>query len=363
MTANSADDVKSYQEYAPRLAMLCEELSRCADQTDLNRTWPLGQLTRCRDAGVFRWFIDSQYGGFGWSDAEITNSLISLASSCLTTTFVLTQWHAACRRIAASHNLAIKQNWLPKLASGEVFTTVGISHLTTSRQHCSTPPLIAKHATPNEPENGWLLTGYSPWVTGAAHADLLVLGAVTETGEQLLCAVPGERAGVRANPGQQLLALTSSCTDKVELSDVKLENDEIIAGPATQVLQGSAGGLQTSALAIGLTQAAVTFLGEEAAKRPDLKMIAESLRLELEQLRNGLTASLGNALNGGELRTRANSLVLRSTQAALGAAKGAGFTAGHPVGRWAREALFFLVWSCPQPVLSANLCELAQIAN
>ena len=28
-------------------------------------------------------------------------------------------------------------------------------------------------------------------------------------------------------------------------------------------------------------------------------------------------------------------------------------------GRWCREALFFLVWSCPACVLSANLCELA----
>ena len=32
---------------------------------------------------------------------------------------------------------------------------------------------------------------------------------------------------------------------------------------------------------------------------------------------------------------------------------------GHSAGRMAREALFFLVWSCPQPVMQANLCELA----
>jgi alkylation response protein AidB-like acyl-CoA dehydrogenase len=63
------------------------------------------------------------------------------------------------------------------------------------------------------------------------------------------------------------------------------------------------------------------------------------------------------------LRQRANSLVLRATQAALGTAKGAGYVQGHPVGRWCREALFFLVWSCPQPVVSANLCELAGIAH
>ena len=51
--------------------------------------------------------------------------------------------------------------------------------------------------------------------------------------------------------------------------------------------------------------------------------------------------------------------MLRATQAALGAAKGTGYVVGHPAGRWCREALFFLVWSCPAGVLSANLCELA----
>jgi hypothetical protein len=50
---------------------------------------------------------------------------------------------------------------------------------------------------------------------------------------------------------------------------------------------------------------------------------------------------------------------LRATQAALAAAKGTGFVVGHPAGRWCREALFFLVWSCPRPVAAANLCELA----
>jgi hypothetical protein len=61
------------------------------------------------------------------------------------------------------------------------------------------------------------------------------------------------------------------------------------------------------------------------------------------------------------LRARANSLVLRAAQAVLAAAKGTGYVVGHPAGRWCREALFFLVWSCPQPVLAANLCELAGI--
>jgi hypothetical protein len=75
-----------------------------------------------------------------------------------------------------------------------------------------------------------------------------------------------------------------------------------------------------------------------------------------------LAAARGEpACSNDDLRQRANSLVLRATQASLAAAKGAGYVAGHPAGRWCREALFFLVWSCPQPVLAANLCELAGI--
>ena len=62
------------------------------------------------------------------------------------------------------------------------------------------------------------------------------------------------------------------------------------------------------------------------------------------------------------LRARANSLVMRAGQAALTAAKGAGFVVGHPAGQAVSEALFFLVWSCPQAVAAAGLCELAGMA-
>ena len=52
-------------------------------------------------------------------------------------------------------------------------------------------------------------------------------------------------------------------------------------------------------------------------------------------------------------------LALRATQAALLAAKGTGFVAPHPAQRWARQALFFLVWSCPRPVAEGVLGDLS----
>jgi hypothetical protein len=99
---------------------------------------------------------------------------------------------------------------------------------------------------------------------------------------------------------------------------------------------------------------------------PDTELVpTEHLEAEIDQLRADLLAAAGGTPNCGpeQIRTRANSLALRTTQAALTAAKGAGYVEGHPVGRWCREAMFFLVWSCPQPVLTANLCELAGIQS
>ncbi len=342
---------------------LCARLSAAATELDLAAQWPARQMQWCAEAGIFRWFIPQAYGGWGWNEQQILAGYLALSKNCLTTTFVLTQWQAACRRILASHNAVLKQKLLPRMAAGELFVTVGISHLTTSRQHVARPVLTADLQT----DGGLLLNGFSPWVTAASAADLFVLGATLEDGRQVLCAVPSNRSGVTPSPGQTLVALSASCTDQVALQNVHVAADEILAGPIEQVMTvgsgGGAGGLQTSTLALGLALAAVDFMAEQAQQRNELFPVANKLRDDCEQLRQALIYLTDGveSISTGELRQRANSLALRSTQAALSAAKGAGFVASHATGRMAREALFFLVWSCPQPVVTASLCELAQL--
>ncbi|MFM7740287.1 MAG: acyl-CoA dehydrogenase, partial [Planctomycetota bacterium] len=103
----------------------------------------------------------------------------------------------------------------------------------------------------------------------------------------------------------------------------------------------------------------------EAGNRPELESVANALEVELIAIHQDLLAAARgrSPCSNEQLRQRANSLVLRATQAALAVAKGAGYSPDHPVGRWCCEALFFLVWSCPQPVIDANLCELAGLEN
>ncbi len=253
---------------------------------------------------------------------------------------------------------------LPSLAAGDVSATLGISHLTTSRRHLQRPVLIA-----TETDSGWVLDGFCPWVTGGASADYLVVAAMTKAGQQILLLVANGQSGICVKPGHALVALSASQTGAIEFRDRYVPREWVLAGPADNVLAGgshaSTGGLQTSALALGLASAAVDFIQNEAANRPLLRPNRDALRTELDELVSRLI-SLAEGQSGGspnELRTAANSFALRATQSALVAAKGAGFVVGHPVGRWCQEALFFLVWSCPQPVLDANLCEFAGLVD
>jgi len=348
----------------PALTQLQQQLADLAPQLESADAWPEQQLKLCAQYGVFEWFLPKTFGGQEWSEEDIVRGYLKLSAACLTTTFVITQRMGACKRIAICENESLQQAWLPALIAGDKFATVGISHLTTSRRHLAKPVLAAE-----ESDQGFVLSGYSPWVTGAPFADLVVTGATLPDQRQVLLALPTDTPGVTIGPSADLVGLSASRTGAVQLDQVRVDQSMLLAGPIENVIgQGAGaktGGLQTSTLAIGLADAAIDFLEEEAGKRANLGSPAQAMRAEHSALQSDLLSAAREepTCSNEALRTRANSLSLRAAQAALTAAKGAGYIITHPAGRWCREALFFLVWSCPQPVLSANLCELAGIAS
>lgn len=315
-------------------------------------------LEWCGRAGVFRWFLPESFGGWGWSDRDILRGYLKLSQACLATTFVITQRVAATKRLVACDNPVLQARLLPKLVHAEPMLSVGISHLTTSGQHLGQPLL---RATPDD--SGWLLDGLSPWVTAAVGCDYLVVGATVDDGRQVLVVVETAAEGVQVEPPLPMMALHASQTGAVRFQQVRVPADQVLAGPLPNVLQalavGATGGLQTSALAIGLANAAIDSIEQQALLRSELVGHAVELRRQSSALTGRMLRADAGAVDANELRAAANGLVLRATQAALLVAKGTGFVHGHPVERWCREALFFLVWSCPQVVQQAQLCQLS----
>ena len=350
----------------PALDELCAALRTRADALDIAGNWPAEQLRLCAEYGVYRWFLPEWCGGLAWSEADVLRGYWRLGAACLITTFILTQRTGACRRIADSDNRTMHERWLPGLAEGSLFATVGISHLTTSRRHLQRPAMCARPTT-----EGFVLDGFSPWVTGADTADCIVTGGTLDeenSGQgprQILVALPTDTPGVHVDPPERLVGLAASHTGQMRCEAVAVPQKWVLAGPLENVMAAGkgagTGGLQTSTLALGLATAALDFLAAESERRLDLAAPTAALRAEVRTTLDDLLATADGvrACSSEDLRSRANNLAMRTTQAALTAAKGSGYVVGHPAGRWCREALFFLVWSCPQPELNATLCELA----
>ncbi len=323
------------------------------------------QFQLLAEANVLGWGIPKEYGGSDLSGYEMTAGYERLSSACMLTTFVLTQQNGACQRIAGSENVELKQMLLPQIATGEIFATVGISHLTTSRQHLSKPAVEVQIDGDQAIFNGTI-----PWVTGANHAQFIVTGGTCDDGRQVLAAIDTNLNGVDVQPPIEMLSMSASQTGAVKLNNVSIDKKQIIAGPVKNVMQqglgGGTGSLTTSALAIGSTAASLRGIKQEADKRPDLLPIYEPFQKEYQELRDDMLSVAGcgkgddnSTFTSEVIRSRANSLVIRASQAYLAASKGAGFISGHPAERAVREAMFFLVWSCPQPVLQAALEEFA----
>lgn len=344
--------------------------------------WPEQQLDILAGSIAALGGIPGDFGGVSASSTDLLSAFMELSRHCLTTAFVLSQRNAAIQRITSSENRELKANLLPELAANELFATVGISHLTTSRRHLPEPPVRVERV-----DAGFILDGEVPWVTGADKADVIVTGGVLPQGKQVLLALHTNTAGVSVSEPLPLLALNGSRTAAINLHQVYVPLQHLLFGPVDNVMKDagvSAGSLLTTALVIGHSQNALAHLLVEVGRRPELAEVANAFQSELRQLEGDVfdaaanidtradenqetsTATDGNLtcgpMSAEQLRERANSLVLRVTQALLAVSKGAGFLRGHPAARLMNEALFFLVWSCPQTVMLAGLSDLTRPA-
>jgi alkylation response protein AidB-like acyl-CoA dehydrogenase len=334
---------------------LLAALAAHADAADTGPDWPAESWAALVRAGVLEWAVPSAYGGRELDAASVLAGYERIASACLTTAFILSQRDGAVRRVRDLGGAELRRELLRPLACGGRFATVGISQLTTSRQHGG-PALRARAAA-----GGYVLDGEMPWVTGADQAHHVVAGAVTEDALQILLVVPADAPGLRVDSPLPLTALSGSRTAAVHCDGVTVARRWLLAGPVEKVMtlgKGGTGGLETSCLALGLAGAATDWLTREGAARAEWRPLAERFEAARTAARDELhrlAAGGGTPEAALALRARCNALVLRATQAALTAGKGAGFVRPHPAQRWARQALFFLVWSCPRPAVEATM--------
>ena len=335
---------------------LKDRLVSLAEMADRSIEWPADSWQTLHESGALGWSIPISLGGDELGPVDRLHGMEQIAQCCLTTALIFSQHEAAVRQLL---KYDCQNRWLTQLSISKNPLTVGLSQLTTSRQHAGP----ALRATPLG-AGRFRLDGEIPWVTSADHAVAFIAGATQADFAQVLVVLSTDLPGICIEPPLDLSSLRGSRTSLIRCDGVIIDSDCLLAGPVENVLGKIAGGgLDTSCLAIGLAAAAVELIQSESRSRPELSAIANRFDDSISRTRQilySLASGEQNAEGILNLRLESTSLALRATQASLMAAKGAGFIAPHPAQRWSRQALFFLVWSCPRSVAEGVMAELVR---
>ena len=332
-----------------------------AHEHDITTNWPFIDLAQLQAAGAMQWAIPEANGGDDLPALDLHLRYERLATASVATALIFTQRDAAAGLIDAATDSPRRTKMLNRLAKNEIWATVGIAQLTTSRQG-GTPALAAERI-----EGGYLLNGIIPWCTGVHQSAFVVAGATCEDGRQILFLLQQHQQGVELDRPMDLVALTCTLTSSIRLKKVMIEDSWILRGPSANALAGRKNSLTLGQtfIANGLTQAALNLIGEHFSDRA--KAAHDGLARQLAEVREEIVAlcqadrEADAAAMNARLRGTCNDLALRTTHTAIALYKGAALLRDHPAQRLAREAMFLLVWSCPNPVIDCTVDLLSEV--
>ncbi len=174
------EDVDLAREMFGRFAKDCvEPLAEKIHREDL--TIPDELLDQMREMGVFGLSIPERFGGTAPDEGENTQTMIAVTEALSEASLgaggsLITRPEILSRAILAGGTEVQKQEWLPKIASGEKLVAISITE----------PDFGSDAASLNlkgtKVEGGWLLNGAKTWCTFAGKADVLMV--VTRTGDE-----------------------------------------------------------------------------------------------------------------------------------------------------------------------------------
>jgi alkylation response protein AidB-like acyl-CoA dehydrogenase len=274
-----------------------------------------------------------------------------LAGADATTWFVWFQHHPAVKMLTASTNEELARRWLPVLCAGTTQAGVAFSHLRAAE--------VAMPAT--RVDGGWRLSGTAPWCTGWGLLDVVLLGASTADDEVVFALVPlREGDGMAPGPALELAAMGGTRTVALRLDGyVVADADVVLQAPRPAwAAADAAAGTNVQPSTFGIARAALAELaGRDEATAAALSARLDDVRRRAYALIDDVPA--GDALDQ-RLALRAEALLLgmEATSALVTSVGGQAMTRGHPAQRWAREALFHLVFAQTGAARSSTLARL-----
>jgi glutaryl-CoA dehydrogenase len=195
--------------------------------------FPLELAPELGELGVLGMALEG-YGCPGRSAVEYGLAAMELeAGDSGIRTFVSVQGSLAMTAIHTWGSEEQKQEWLPRMAAGELIGSFALTEPTAGSDPASMTTFARRDGTGGNA--GWVLDGAKRWIGLASVADVLVVWAMTDDGVHGFL-VPTGTPGVTATPIGQKLSMRASIQCDVTFDGVRLGPEALL--PAARGLRG-----------------------------------------------------------------------------------------------------------------------------
>jgi alkylation response protein AidB-like acyl-CoA dehydrogenase len=283
---------------------------------------PAGHLDLLAGEGFYGIAAPPEAGGPGANLAATCAIVETFASACLCTTFVWMQHHGVVLRLAGGKATQLRADWLPRLVTGERRAGVALGGTLPGE-----PVLVARRGS-----DGYVLIGYSPWVTGWHMVDVLAVAA--RDGDTLVWALLDAReSDTLVVEPLRMVAVSASNTVTVRFTEHPVPADRLIGRQDYSAwARADAEGLRMNgSLALGVTSRCATLLGPGPL---DAELAACRTRLDMAS-----AAQLPDA------RAQASALAARAANTLVASTGSRAILLDSHAQKLAREALFLLVFA------------------
>lgn len=316
-------------------------LFAAAQAVEESGTIPVGHLDMLADQGFYGMAAPQALGGLGVDFPTACAVVETLAAGCLCTTFVWMQHHGVVMRLAHGQSDQMRTEWLPLLVSGQRRAGVALAGTLPGQ-----PVLVADSIL-----DGYVINGYSPWVTGWGMVDVIAVAA--RAGDKLLWALlDAKESDTVTVEALRMVAVSASNTVTVHFADHPVPSNRVIGTQDyAEWAHTDASGLRMNAsLALGLARRCLTLLGDPTPL--DAELAASRHQLDTAEADDMFAA-----------RAQASAVALRAATTLVTSTGSQAILLDQHAQRLAREALFLLVFGSRPGIKQALLSILTNPAE
>lgn len=194
-----------------------------------NAVFPLEIVPKMAELGVLGMHIKG-YGCPGRSSVEYGIAAMELeAGDSGLRTFVSVQGSLAMSALAKHGSEEQKNEWLPRMAKGEVIGCFGLTEPSSGSDPGSMTTFAKRDG------DDWVINGAKRWIGLASVAQVAIIWAMTDDGVRGFV-VPTDTPGFTATPITQKLSMRASIQCDISLEDVRLPESAML--PKAKGLRG-----------------------------------------------------------------------------------------------------------------------------